>query len=393
MKRCKVLCLGMSYPDIHAQIETEGFRHDVLETTQTSILQVVECVRRRILTEMDGRDLARCIAMEKKHCIEAFTASQENGSVYVEGKHFSGNFNRSGFVDSIKRQFGEDTKFRQIILDYFWCPKGWVKEHWTKRFFHKVIPDLVQVLDFPKQPEGKMGHGVLYLPFCFHIMKELVANLGILQDYYQIGFVYKSELAENALWSGTNSISPEIMQDYLGKNIQQEEIYCTFGPQDVYEEMEDARVTKSEVIDVLRRIEDFPLVRMIRLRPLAKHCTQKRCNPEQPATGGFVGLERPSKIVNGFDQMVGAKAGENDTLSTVAETDSLDDESETEAQRVLKRIRLRKAKQLKFRTSKKKVIRRVKKHLRNAKEADGGTRKPFFILIGRRSVHLQPVGL
>ena len=357
----------MSYPDIQAQIIHEGYRPDILETCNASVHQVIECVRRRILTEMDGRDLARCIAMEKKHSIEAFTVSQEHGSVYVEEKHLSANFNRSGFVDSIKRQFGTDIKFHQIILDYFWCPKGsWVMEHWSKRFFHKVIPDLVQLLDFPKHSEGKLGHGIVYLPFCFHCMKELVANLAILKDYFQISFVYKKDLPENALWSGTNNINPHIMQDYLGKQIQQEEIYCTFGPRDVYQEMEDTHVTKNEVIEILRQIEDFAQVRMIRLRPLAKHCKHKRCNPQQPVLGGFVGLKHTSKIINGFNQMPGSKAGESDTVTTTTESDSFN-ESDSEAKRIRDRIRRRKATQMKLLISTKKVIRRPKKLPFNSK--------------------------
>jgi len=362
MRKGKVLCLGMSYADIEAQILKEGYRPDILVTTKSSVQQVVECVRRRILTEMDGRDLARCIAMEEKHGIEAFTVSQEHGSVYVHDKHLSANFNRSGFVDSIIRHFGPDVKFKQIILDYFWCPKGtWVMEHWSKRFFHKVLPDLVQVLEFPKHSEGKMGHGVIYLPFCFHCMRELVANIGILKDYFQISFVYKNGLAEHALWSGTNKIDPDTMQTYLGKKIQQEEIYCTFGPRDVYEDMEDAHVTKDEVIDVLRRIENFPDVRMIRLQPLAKHSKHKRCNPNQPLVGGFVGLKRPKHIQNGFNQMSGAKAGENDTVSTADESDSLNEESETEAKKLRDRIRRRKAIQRKLITSQKTLVLRRRK--------------------------------
>ena len=376
-KRCKVLCLGMSYPDVRAQIGSGGYRPDILVTKEASVDQVVECVRRRILTEMDGRDLARCIAMEKKHFIEAYTVSQEHGSVYVQERHLNANFNRAGFVDALKQHFGEEIKFRQIILDYFWIPKGtWVMEHWGKRFFHKILPDLVFLLDFPKQTDDKMGHGVIYLPFCFHCVKEVVANFTVLKDYFQISFVYKRELAEHALWSGTNSISPQVMQEWLGKHRQQEEVYCTFGPRDVYEEMEDSHVTKEEVIDVLRQIEDFPQVRMICLRPLAKHCLNKRCSSQQPTEGGFVGLEHPSKIKNGFIQLAGSKIAASVTLSTVTESDSLGEESEQETMKLKNEIRQRKDKQGKLRALSKKEIRRRKNEV-IAKE-NTGDKSPFL---------------
>lgn len=119
-----MLCLGMSYPDIVAQMDEEGYRSDLLEETKPGVKQVVECVRRKVLTQMDGRDLARCIAMEKKHRVEAYTASQELGSVYDASKHLHANFNRSSFAKSLKKAFGDEVRFRQIILDYFWIPQG-----------------------------------------------------------------------------------------------------------------------------------------------------------------------------------------------------------------------------------------------------------------------------
>jgi hypothetical protein len=85
---------------------------------------VVECVLRNILTEMDGRDLARCLAMEQCHKVDAYTVSQEQGAVYDDTKHVHANFNRASFCKLLRKTFGDGIQFRQIILDYFWIPQG-----------------------------------------------------------------------------------------------------------------------------------------------------------------------------------------------------------------------------------------------------------------------------
>lgn len=131
-------------------------------------------------------------------------------------------------------------RFRQIILDYFWIPQGtWVMNHWGRSFFHTTLPGFVKegLLEFetikmnkPKNNPGGVRVGVVYLPFCFHCVKQIVASLGILSEYYTISFVYTWELQEHALWAGTSKICPQTMQEWLGKQLNQEDVYCTFAP-------------------------------------------------------------------------------------------------------------------------------------------------------------------
>lgn len=284
----KILCLGMSYADIEAQMKVENFRDGILINKENGVPQVVECVRRHILTEMDGRDLARCVAMEKKHRVEAYTVSQERGAAYDKFKHLSANFNRPSFSRSIKNAFGEDCQFQQIILDYFWIPKGaWVISHWSKALFRKVLPDLASLLESTeKRCSSSLDQGVIFLPFCFHVFKEIVAALSILSQYYQISFVRKKNLRCHALWSGTQAIDPATMQERLGKKINQEEAYCTFSLRDVIQSMEDSTVRKDEVIRHFNNIEDIENVRMIRLKPI---------NATQTGTGRLGGFMYSAK--------------------------------------------------------------------------------------------------
>ncbi len=140
----------------------------------------------------------------------------------------------------------------------------------------------------------ELEEGVVFLPFCAHVCKELVGGIEKLRPYYAITFVKKSELPGNALWNGTMMIDGNTMQHRLGKRLDQEEVYCTFQPKDIYESMEDAHVKKDEVMEMLLSIEDFENIRMIRLRPLRQHEPPSlfRKSIVEPETGGFIGLNR-----------------------------------------------------------------------------------------------------
>jgi hypothetical protein len=304
-------------------MNVEGYSNKILDEKFSSVKQAIELVRRNVLTQMDGRDLARCRAMELLHKMDAYTVSQESGAQYNPSKHLTANFNRANFCATLAQKF-QGPCFRQVILDYFWIPSGtWMSSHWSKSFFSVTLPNFVKLglLEYvPPGTKSILGYGVIYLPFCLHCIKELIASLRILKGYYKISFLYKWELQENALWSGTSTIHPQEMQHHLGKNINQEEIYCRLSPRDVFEAMEDAHITKHDILKVLRGIEDFDDVRMIRLTPLAQH------NPKQQHVGlfeegGFVGLLPLKKLIRGFDSLLPTKLVEMDDSTEEEESD------------------------------------------------------------------------
>ena len=228
--------------------------------------------------------------------------------------------------------------------------QGWLVTRWNKTLFQETLPDLVKydMLAFPgsrprspKKRKNKpnnnsndnnsnsksnknngdddddycsscyndfisknsgtynadleLEEGVVFLPFCAHVCKELVGGIDKLKPYYAISFVKKSELPGHALWKGTMAIDGDVMQHRLGKRLDQEEVYCTFQPKDIYESMEDAHVSKDDVMEMLLSIEDFENIRMIRLRPLRQHEPPSvfRNSKVEPETGGFIGLNLP----------------------------------------------------------------------------------------------------
>ena len=200
--------------------------------------------------------------------------------------------------------------------------------HWNRSFFDTILPSFVTegMIDFScgtsndaeassrkinarlqTHSTSGSGGGVVYLPFCLHCVKEVTAAIDLLSQYYTISFLHKSELSEHALWSATNSIDSNVMQRQFGKDIAQEEIYCTFKPQEAYSAAEDAHISKKDVIQVLRGIEDFEDIRMMKLTALKKFDPEYRGSKASDiigvTQGGYIGLKDPSEVVRGFDHV------------------------------------------------------------------------------------------
>jgi hypothetical protein len=181
-------------------------------------------------------------------------------------------------------------------------------------------------------------------------MKHLIASIDEISKYYKIEFVYKNELEEHALWSGTSTIDANEMQHFFGKNIAQEEVYCTFAPRDVFEAMEDARITKEDVISVLRGIEDFEEVRMIRLTPLSRHNPRfKRTKQyaDESEFGGFVGLLPPEDVERGFDSLLPASKVTSSSSEEESGEDFSSEDEVVETPRIRKKPIVRRKKQVK----------------------------------------------
>jgi hypothetical protein len=117
------VAVGISYPDVKGHMDKHGYSEKLLVHKKLSVDQAVELVRRGILTEMDARDLARCVATEKiGGGLEAYTVSKEVGGVYRSDRHVYANFNNSrGLYNALTQNFGF-IQFQQVILDYYWMP-------------------------------------------------------------------------------------------------------------------------------------------------------------------------------------------------------------------------------------------------------------------------------
>ena len=201
--RAKVLCLGMSYASVSDQLKASGVDGEsVMLNPISGVERAVELVRRNVLTEMDGRDLARILSLEESGEYSAYTVSLERGSLYDMGRHMTANFNRGRFVRDLLGRWGNgrgsvnssstvgklripsgrSIRFREVYLDYFWIPPGsWAMTHWKRSFFQETLPELVALGLLEEN-----GAGRVYLPFCLHCFKEVVAAKKILFKHYDV---------------------------------------------------------------------------------------------------------------------------------------------------------------------------------------------------------------
>ena len=273
----------MSTPDVSSYIQ---------DSSTITVKQIIELVKNGNLSQIDGRDFARCRATEILHNVDVYTVSMEDGHAMQEERHVYANFNRQGFISNVLRKAFGNPIFYQVIIDYFWCPDLWKKDHWKKSFFRNTLPKFADL---------GMVCGAIYLPFSLYCIKQVILAIDVLSQYYNIGFVEKRNLGEYLLWSGTPTIDAEEMQGVLGKNISQEDIYCTVTASDVLGGMDFDEASNDNVLEVLNRIENFGNVRMICLTPLAKYnpLNHKTETKKDGETGGFVGLLPHKKVKHG----------------------------------------------------------------------------------------------
>jgi hypothetical protein len=326
----RILALGMSYPCRHAvqQVAPTTPRKEPPPRRATRLsMRLDENVENQAplrdeilhglaadwLTQMDARDWMRCVATEEAVPCQVYTVSQEQGAVYNAQRHFHANFNQSRSLHKVFAPGGLTPPFfHQVILDYFWIPKGWDQNHWHASFFRDTLCWLATWLT--PLSSSNLGTGVVYLPFCLHVVWEVLAAQKDLLRHYNIEFLRQHQLAEIALWQGTQTIDEKIMQQVLGKRRDQENVYCTFGPREVEQAMDHARVSRSTLHHLLERLEDFADIRMIALRllpppPSGGPSLRSRSGPKRPS-GQFLGLaEHPSQVKRGFRAAPGPGGG------------------------------------------------------------------------------------
>jgi hypothetical protein len=113
----------------------------------------------------------------------------------------------------------QPVQFREVVLDYFWCPDAWAKEKWKSYFFHSTLPQLA------KQGLLEVG-GTIYLPFTPYVLDMATRYEDILKSNYVISAQYTDKLDQVSLWRGTEMCSDIEMLTIFQKDKRQEEKYC-----------------------------------------------------------------------------------------------------------------------------------------------------------------------
>ena len=322
----------MSYPNVDWVVRNfkvpKNTKPVVLFNQEPSVEQAIELVRRNILNQIDGRDLARINALEADNDKLAYTVSKEQAAVWYERRHLHADFNSRNLVNQMILKWGKTVRFHQVILDYFWSPSGsWAIKSWQRSFFNENIPNFVinklfnygslendtkVVQNSSSSKKGMKGESsyvtsdaaVVYLPFSSHCFRQVIGCYANLSKYYTISFLKKEELDEHTLWKATNTISPSSMQIWLAKSIDQEEKYCTLDYSEIRGFSDDEFATREDIINIFNRIAEPDEVRMIKLMALRHfHPDYKasKMKPEKPTLGidkgGYVGLLHPSEVV------------------------------------------------------------------------------------------------
>jgi len=250
--RMKILLLGVSFAESVATVS-----------------RVKEEVMQGRLSQIDGRDLVRCLMLEEKCNVDVYTVSLESAAVYRRERHFNGDFNHRNFVRDVNNWFGF-CQFEQIILDYFWMPPGcWERQHWKRSFFQKTLVGFAADNLLVNISGDGAKCGVIYLPFSFYCFKEVAVAWDKLRPFYSVYYVRKGDLGEHLLWYATQFINGSDMLNVFGKQIDQEEEYCSF---ELCRMQEMLAVDDSVTIEQLRKIaielERFRDIRFIALSRL-----------------------------------------------------------------------------------------------------------------------------
>lgn len=137
------------------------------------------------------RDRVRCVALEHldydvktmddKHSGDGDEEVENNGDFVAEkGKHLRANFaDSSRMMKKMIANWGqtEKLKFDLIVLDYFFCPAGYVQERWKEKFFSESLPLLGQDI--------LTAGGEVWLPNMHYVQTMLDKHRDKLVNWYR----------------------------------------------------------------------------------------------------------------------------------------------------------------------------------------------------------------
>ena len=121
-----VLLLGMSYTNMNRAIDNsirvqykkknyrsrsswEKIRHEreLKRLVKPQLFNVIDLVKKKIITEMDGRDQARINTIEANGSYKVFTLSLNSNHHYHKKRHCCTDFSKTkGFIDDVRKLCG-----------------------------------------------------------------------------------------------------------------------------------------------------------------------------------------------------------------------------------------------------------------------------------------------
>lgn len=223
-----ILILGMSYSYFDREY---------------NLADLVEMIRTKTMTKMDGRDQARILSIEQIKGHRIFTVSIQTARKYDASRHLNACFNHRKFLPQLERLLSSssgrlDDCFSQVYLDYYWIPRSWTKSKWRWGLFNNLGMMVDRGLfdcggkndwfyhDSHNYIDSMMG--VVYLPLCDTCLDTIIDNYDFFADRFFIRCLYKWELNEHELWKALDEHEQlkSLMQSVFDKEPNQEDEYC-----------------------------------------------------------------------------------------------------------------------------------------------------------------------
>ena len=169
------------------------------------LLGMVYSTEQRPIVGQEYRDRVRIKGLEMLgYDVYTLDDKHEISFKTEPGKHCSSNFcDKRRLKNDMETAWGKSLRFDYIILDYFWCPEGWLQKRWNRAFFESTLPFF---LNFEFLKYG----GEIFLPWKRGV-QELVTEAGIkLTLPYDLHFV--SNPNENPLYAATDLCELDLMK-------------------------------------------------------------------------------------------------------------------------------------------------------------------------------------
>ena len=237
-----ILLFGMSFPQLSSNLHN----HD-------DIFKLI-CTKK--LPEIEGRDFVRILSLIRNFNMNCYTISLNAANPHYHTNHSTLDYNNKKFTTDLKSKY-PTVQFSEVVMDYFWLPSSWQKDHWKPSLFFNTLPSLWRL-------KMILPGGFIYFPLTIHAVELIVAGEEYLNPCYSISFVSKEELSQISLWKATQFIDPTFMENNLMKAINQEEQYCQLSMNIARQSLDGSFANPQDEINFIKSISELGKMRFIR---------------------------------------------------------------------------------------------------------------------------------
>jgi hypothetical protein len=237
-----VLCLGMVF-------------------CETGSIDVVQLVQDNTFTPLEGRDTARCLAMEERSKVDVYTLDTRSPDKMRVERHITTNFSSRRLVSGITALI--KTPIQQICMDYFWAPQSWVHDQWAP-LISQHLAGFAPLLS---------PNGCVYFPFLIDVLKLLIEHESTWEQLYDISFARgdnEEEMSSHLLWFGTQGIPANTLRNVYQKELDQEKRYCITTYAQAKGLSKSRSALSKSLVGMQSRIEAIRFIRLGK-RPPGKH--------------------------------------------------------------------------------------------------------------------------